>query len=170
MESSGTTSCAVTEKPSFCRSCATVGPERSCRSPRAQESLTVTTAAVSPSSSAIEEDIFLFFPSAPARRTGRRTWGTRGRRSLDRCRRWLRFATTITRRFVEQPQPFHQQSLGVELRGLLVRFAFEVELKISTGPAQDLEHGLVADQRSIGRVFDLTFGKEHFAVFAFIAQ
>src|SRR5271167_770956 len=46
MESSGTTSREVTTKESFCRSCATAGPERSSRSPRAQVSLTVTTAAV----------------------------------------------------------------------------------------------------------------------------
>jgi hypothetical protein len=48
------------EKFRFLRVSATAGPERSTRSPRAQESLTVTTAAVEVSG--VEEDIFFFLP------------------------------------------------------------------------------------------------------------
>src|ERR1700722_528405 len=46
MESSGTVSSLTTSNPDFCKSSATAGPETSTRSPRAQESLTVITAAV----------------------------------------------------------------------------------------------------------------------------
>src|SRR5579864_2165517 len=53
--SSGTTSRAAMRKPFFSRAAATAGPPRSSRSPRADESLTVITAAVK---SGVEEDIF----------------------------------------------------------------------------------------------------------------
>src|SRR5579864_210990 len=165
MESSGTTSRAATENLSFCSSCATAGPERSSRSPRAQESLTVTTAAVNAGGSAIEEDIFLFFPPAWPRAARRRT---RCRRRSRRCR--LGFRAAISSRLVQQSQTFHQQPLGIELRRLFVGFAFEVELEISAGPAQHFEYGLVAHQLSIGRVLHLAFHKKNFALIAFVAQ
>src|SRR2546425_6254664 len=64
--SSGTVSVATTEKWRFLRTLATAGPERSARSPRAEESLTVRTAAVR--ASGVEEDIFFFlcFPAIPS--------------------------------------------------------------------------------------------------------
>src|SRR5450755_3236275 len=185
MESSGTTSRAAILKSSFCRSCATAGPERSSRSPRAQESLTVITAAVSTCGSAIEEDIFLFVPSRRGRnrhgwgdRCGRRRgecrWG-RSKRVLWRSSRWrgcggLRFPAAVARRFVEQTQTFHQQALRVELRRVFIGFAFKIKLKISAGPAQYFEHRLVAHQRSVSRVLHLAIGKKHFALIAFIGE
>src|ERR1700722_4960813 len=82
MESSCTILVAPTRKPSFLRMSATSGPETSARSPREQESLTVTTAALKAAGadstvdlsviefSVIEEDIFLLFPGSPARCSG----------------------------------------------------------------------------------------------------
>src|ERR1700730_18212366 len=87
MESSCTILVATTRKPSFLRMSATAGPETSVRSPREQESLTVTTAALKAAgtdstvdlsviefsvieSSVIKEDIFLLFPGSPARCSG----------------------------------------------------------------------------------------------------
>src|SRR5450755_1734678 len=186
MESSGTTSRAAILKWSFCRSSATAGPERSSRSPRAQESLTVITAAVRTCGSAIEEDIFLFIPSRGAgsarrcRHNGRR-WRSGHRCGRSKCRRsrskrilwwscrWcgccsgLRLPAAVARRFVEQPQPFHQQALGVELRRLFVGLTFEIELEISACPTKNFEHSLVAHQRSVSRVLHLAVGKKYFA-------
>src|ERR1700685_348842 len=113
--SSATTSVPMTAKFLFLRSSPTAGPETSVRSPLAQESLTVTTAAVKVSgvetrtSSGIEEDIFflLFGFSAAA----------------------------VTLRLIELAQAFHQQALSVQLGGLLRRFAFEIDFKVSVRPA-----------------------------------
>src|SRR2546427_4574185 len=85
--------------------CSSDLPETSERLPWAQESLTVRTAAVS--ASGIEEDIF-FLRSA---------------------------AALVTLGFVEHAQAFHEQALSIQCGGLLRSFAFEVDLKISRGPA-----------------------------------
>lgn len=64
VESSGTSSRPVTWKPEVARSSATAGPEASWRSPRAQESLTVITAAekiVGGLTLVVEEDVFFLF-------------------------------------------------------------------------------------------------------------
>jgi hypothetical protein len=45
------------------------------------------------------------------------------------------FAAAIPLGFIEQTQAFHQQALRIQRGGLLLGFAFEVDLKISTGPA-----------------------------------
>src|SRR5215471_246003 len=65
------------------------------------------------------------------------------------------FAATVAIRFVEQPQAFHQQALRVELGARLGRLAFEVQLEITSGPAQNLEHRLVALKIPVNRVHDL---------------
>src|SRR5580765_7145450 len=104
MTSSGTISRGPTENWTFSRNWATAGPDRSSRSPRAQESLTVTTAAVSTVAElAIEQNVFLFILALAYRgRSGRMGDRHRGgdgrRRGFDRSR--LRFPTTVTRRLV----------------------------------------------------------------------
>src|SRR5207245_8263714 len=149
-----------TERCGFWCSSATAGPDASFRSPRAQESLTVTTAAVrTVLGSAIEKNVFLFvFPAA--HRNGRRRSGDRGRGSLHG--RGFRFSTAVPGRFIEQAQPFHQKPLGVELRGLLAGLALEVELEVSAGPAQNFEHRLTTDQGPVGGVLDLAFNDTYF--------
>src|SRR5271167_3781179 len=107
----------MSEKFLFRRSSPTAGPETSARSPRAQESLTVMTAAVRPSG--VEEDIFFFL---------------------------LRFSAAIALCLIELAQAFHQQALGVQLGSLLGGLAFEVDFKVSVGPAQDLEHSRISHQ------------------------
>src|SRR5678815_1141855 len=104
---------------------ATAGPERSCFSPRAQESLTVSTAAVN--GSTVEEDIFFGIP-----------FGLPG----------------IALRFIEQAQPFHQQALGIQLGALFGGLPVEVHLEVAVGPAQDFENGLVADERTVNGVLN----------------
>src|ERR1035438_7929594 len=172
MESSGTTSRTATTKRYLSRNCETAGPDRSCRSPRAQESLTVTTAAVSSTGSAIEEDIFLFLTFGPSKNRSRRRCRTGGkwRRGCGRRRFGLSFCATVALRFVQKPQAFHQQSLGVELGRLFVGLAFKVELEISSGPAQHLEDCRISHQRAVGRVLHLTFCEEDFALVAFVAE
>src|ERR1700722_5564329 len=129
MESSGTSSCATIRKLSFSRTCATAGPDKSLRSPRAQESLTGLPACrVAPG------------PAAARDRT---------------------FAAAFTGRFVEQAQTFHQQALGIQLRGFFVGLALKVEFETAARPAQNFEHRLVAHQRAIGRVLNLAFDKKH---------
>src|SRR5215469_15799566 len=66
----------------------------------------------------------------------------------------------VALRFVQQPQPFHEQTLGVQGRGLLGRLSFEIDLEISFRPAQHLEHGLITGDRSIGRMTHLPAVKE----------
>src|SRR6266849_7043564 len=109
--SSGTISVATTAKLRCCRMFATAGPDTSARSPRAEESLTVRTAAVR--TSGVEEDIFLFFLGAPVIALG----------------------------FIEHPQAFHQKALSVQRGGLFVGLAFEVDLEVAAGPAQNFEDG-----------------------------
>src|SRR5947207_15085433 len=133
-------SVTTNSKPALRRASATAGPERSDRSPRADESLTVSTAAVR--LSAVEEDIF-FFPHSPAA---------------------LAFG------FVEHAEPFHQQPLSVERSGMLRSLSFKVDLKIPAGPAQDFKNSRVAGQRSIRRVRYLTLAEVHFAFFVIIGQ
>src|SRR5579863_2457668 len=99
----------------FRRSSATAGPDRSARSPRAQESLTVMTAAVN--NSGVEEDIIILF--------------------------FLAGLTGVPLRLVQQAQAFHQQTLRVQSGGLPGGFAFKVDLKAAIGPTQDLEHRLI---------------------------
>src|SRR5712692_1979698 len=137
--SSGTISVATTENLRFLRACATAGPERSARAPRAEESLTVRTAAVK--ASGVEEDIFFFlcFPAIP--------FG-----------------------LIEQAQAFHQQALRVQCGGLLCGLALEVDLEVSSRPAQDFEHGSISGQRSIGRMRHLALAEVHLAFFAFVAE
>src|ERR1700751_3884982 len=109
----------------------------------------VTTAAVRTGlGSAIEKNVFLFvlFTGNCARCRGCHRRGS----TLGRC--GFRFGAAVTRGLVQQAQPFHQQSLCIELGGLLVGLAFEIELEVSTGPAQYLENGFVADERSIRRM------------------
>src|SRR5271170_7471903 len=147
MESSCTIFVATTRKPNFPSVSLTAGPERSTRSPREQESLTVTTAAVkltgaSLTGSTIEEDIFFLFSTGAATRsrTARRR-RTRSRKA--RCRRRSArsgsacagtvllnaFRAALALRLVEQAQTLHQQALGVELGGFLIGLALEVEFE-----------------------------------------
>src|SRR5580658_10464065 len=120
MESSWTIWVATTRNPSFFKTSTTAGPETSTRSPRAQESLTVTTAAVSTAgpgfpcdeASIVEEDIFFLFPPP---------------------------AASVSLRFVQQAQALHEQALGVELGGFLIGLAFEVQFEVAAGPAQNFE-------------------------------
>src|ERR1700687_5004173 len=107
--SSATISVATTAKFFRLRISATAGPERSARSLRDAESLTVRTAAVR--TSGVEEDIFLFFLGA----------------------------AVVTLGFVEHAQAFHQQALGVKRGSLFFGLAFEVNLETAAGPAQDFE-------------------------------
>src|SRR5205814_6597562 len=120
--------------------CTTAGPDASLRSPRAQESLIVSTAARKVSG--IEEDIFFF----------------------------LGLAATIASRFIQPAKTFHEQSLSVECGGLLLNLAFEVDLKIAAGPAQDLENRRITFQGAVGCVRDLALAEIHLALFAFIAK
>src|SRR5271166_423382 len=119
MESSCTIWVATMRKPDFFRTSTTAGPERSTRSPREQESLTVTTAAVKTTEpSVVEEDIFFLFRPAAARATARtraaHTSAGSSARTLGALLDSLR--PGIALRFVEQPQPLHQQTLRVEFR------------------------------------------------------
>src|SRR5579864_6909416 len=136
--SSGTTSRAATRKPFFSRAAATAGPPRSSRSPRADESLMVITAAVS---SGVEEDIFFF---------------------------GLLSAVAIG--FIEQSQPLHQQSLGIELGAGFSRLAFKVELEVAARPMQDFEDGLVTLQAAVHGMHDLPFAEVHIAFFVIPGQ
>src|SRR6476646_7042521 len=88
---------------------ATAGPERSARSPRAEESLTVRTAAVR--TSGVEEDIFLF----------------------------LLGASVISCRLVEPAQALHQQALSIQGGGSLAGVAFGVGLEVRRGSAKHLK-------------------------------
>src|SRR6185312_2254295 len=119
---------------------ATAGPERSARSPRAEESLTVRTAAVK--TSGVEEDIFLFFLGG----------------------------SIVTLGFVEHAQAFHQQALGVQRGGLFAGLALKVDLEVAAGPAQDFEDRLIAAERTVGRVGHLAFAEIHFAFVAFVGE
>src|SRR5271166_1323549 len=121
MESSGTISRAAIRKLSFSKTCATAGPDSSVRSPRAQESLTVTTAARKDSgvsTSAVEEDIFLLFPSTaagmgnPGRRRSRRAIWRIAARRIAAC---AGLGAAVARGLVKQPQPLHQQALRIQL-------------------------------------------------------
>src|SRR5215467_5358297 len=104
MRSSVTISRMATAKPRCSRTFATAGPERSSRSPRAQESLTVTTAAVifEAEGLAVEENIFLFFLLAFCGSGCRRGSRCSGRGS------WLRLTARLALRFVKQAQALHQ--------------------------------------------------------------
>src|ERR1700722_14171469 len=140
--SSATISVATTSKLRFLRISATAGPERSARWPRAEESLTVRTAAVCASevrTSGVEEDIFLFFPGVPV---------------------FIAFG------FVQHAQTFHQQALSVQSGGLLAGLAFEVDLEVSAGPAQHLENRGIASERTVDSVRDLAFLEVHLAFVA----
>src|SRR4029079_1526386 len=106
------------------------------RSPRAEESLTVRTAAVR--ISGVEEDIFLFFLGA----------------------------SVIAFGLVEHAQAFHQQALSIQRGGLLAGLAFEVDLEISAGPAQHFEDRGIAAQPAVYRVSDLAFLEVHFTAVA----
>src|ERR1700678_2940868 len=103
MESSCTICFATTRKPNLANASATAGPEISTREPRAQESLTVITAAVKPAPlvSTVEEDIFLLFLLATtARCSSRFTANSRGHASA-RGTLFRRFPTAVALRFVQ---------------------------------------------------------------------
>src|SRR5713226_185068 len=144
--SSGTTSRATILKPHFSSAPATAGPETSARSPREEESLTVTTEAVKVGASAdvsvIEEDI-LFLHLLP-----------------------LAIATGL----VQAAQAFHKQALRIEVSSLLFGLAGEIDLEIPASPTQNFEHGLVASQRTIRGMNDLAFGKIQLAFLAFVSH
>src|SRR5580693_10397755 len=153
--SSGTTSVPISEKFLFLRSSATAGPERSARSPLAQESLTVMTAAVMSFGvepgversgvklSGVEEDIFFLL---------------------------FGFAAAVALRFIQLAEAFHQQALGVQLGGLLGGLAFEIDLKVSIRPAQNLKHRRITHERAISGVTDLAFFEVQFALVVFIGE
>src|SRR5580692_3819942 len=153
--SSGTTSVPISEKFLLLRSSPTAGPERSARSPLAQESLTVMTAAVMSFGvepgfersgvklSGVEEDIFFLL---------------------------FGFSAAVALRLVQLAKAFHQQALSVQLGGLLGRLAFEIDFKVSVGPAQNLEYGRITDQRAVSGVCDLAFFEVQFAFVVFVGQ
>src|SRR5258707_845859 len=105
-----------------CKVRATAGPEASLRSPRAQESLTVSTAARNVSG--VEEDIFFL----------------------------LALAAAVAPRFIEQAQAFHEQPLRAQRGGLLLGLAFKVDLEISARPPQNFEDCGVTGERTVNRV------------------
>src|SRR5271154_2452143 len=156
MESSCTIRVATTRKPSFFKTSTTAGPETSTRSPRAQESLTVTTAAVKTAGpSVVEEDIFfLFRPAAARTRAGHSAAGSAAvagagaDSALGALLHSLR--ATIALRFIEQPQALHQQTLSVELGSLLIGLALEVEFEVPASPTQNFKDSLISRQRSVG--------------------
>src|SRR5277367_489472 len=192
MPSSCTISLATMRKPRPARTSTTAGPERSARSPRAQESLTVTTAAVNgvafgagKPGSVIEEDIFFLFlalasacaGTGGASRTARARRGSCARGTdAGVCTRNLfrSFPGSVTLSFIQQAQTLHQQALCIELSGLFICCAIEVELKISAGPAQNPEHcripNQIAGRRQVGRVLHLPLNKENFALVALMIQ
>jgi hypothetical protein len=111
--------------------------------------------------SVVEEDIFLLFRASTARRVDR----TGTRRSACRSARFLNaLCSSIALRLIQQPQSFHQQTLGIQLRRFPIRLAFEVEFEISARPAQNPEYRLIAQQiagwRCVRRVFYLPFNKK----------
>src|SRR5580700_988303 len=152
MESSCTICVATTRNPSFFKISTTAGPETSTRSPRAQESLTVTTAAVSTAgpgfpcdeASIVEEDIFFLFPPPAASARTRAAAAGRSARCGAAVFRASRLAAAISLRFVQQAQALHEQALGVELGGFLIGLAFEVQFEVAAGPAQNFEDSLVS--------------------------
>src|ERR1700736_164664 len=127
--SSGTIWVTTTQKPFFLRISATAGPERSARWSRAEESLTVRTAA--DRTSAVEEDIIFF----------------------------LLRVSVVALGFIEHAQAFHEQSLSVQCRGLFGGLAFEVDLEVAAGPAQYLEDGLVAGELTVRGVGHLALAE-----------
>src|SRR6266567_1094849 len=129
--SSATTLVSVIAKWCSCRVRATAGPDRSLRSPRAQESLTVRTAARKVSG--VEEDILFL----------------------------LTLATAVTPGLVQQSQPFHEQALGIQCGGLLLGFAVEVDLEVAPCPTQDFEHCGIARQRTVNSVSHLPLTEVH---------
>src|SRR5580700_1085769 len=139
--SSGTVAVPASANLCFLRTSATAGPERSLRSPREQESLTVMTAARR--GSGVEEDVIFFFLGSFA---------------------------ALALRFVELAEAFHQQALSVQGGGLFVGLAFEIDLEVAVGPAQNFEDGLVAVQGTVGSVRDLAFLEEHFTFFVFAGE
>src|SRR5580693_6793473 len=153
--SSATTSVPISEKFLFLRSSATAGPERSARSPLAQESLTVMTAAVMSFGvepgfarsgvklSGVEEDIFFLL---------------------------FGFCAAVALRFVQLAEAFHQQALSVQLGGLLGGLAFEIDLEVSVGPAQNLEYGRIPNQRAVRGVRDLSFFEVQFAFVVLVGE
>src|SRR5450631_1590894 len=137
---SGTIWVATTEKFRFRRASTTAGPETSVRSLRAEESLTVRTAAVI--ASGIEEDIVFL----------------------------LLHLAIVALRFVEQSQAFHQQALRVQLGGLLGGFAFEIHLKVSAAPEQNLEHRGISGERPVGGMGYLPLAEIHIALFLLFGE
>src|ERR1700724_1114683 len=131
----------MSEKFLFLRSSPTAGPERSVRSPRAQESLTVMTAAVGPSG--VEEDIFFFL-----------LWGF----------------SAVALRLVELAQALHEQALRVQVGSLLGCLAFKIDFKVPVCPAQNLEHCWIPNQRTIGGVGYLAFFEVQFAFVVFVRE
>src|ERR1700692_3589193 len=177
MESSGTVLVAITRKPSFFRMSATAGPEISARSPRAQESLTVTTAALKAAGadpsfdfdcSVIEEDIFLLFPGSAARSADGGGCVSRGDGAANAV--WRRLSAAFALRFVEQAQSLHQQTLRVEFGSFLIGLALKVEFEVAASPAQNFEDRFIAGRRSVGRVLYLSFDKADFALVAQVIQ
>src|SRR5579864_6244651 len=154
--SSGTTSVPMSEKFFFLRSSTTAGPERSARSPLAQESLTVITAAVMSFGvepgversgvklSGVEEDIFFFL--------------------------LFGFSAAVALRLIQLAEAFHQQALSVQLGRLLGRLAFEIDLKVSIRPAQNLEYSRISHQRSVRGVRNLAFFEVQFAFVVFVGE
>src|SRR5580704_3738763 len=138
--SSGTTSVPMTAKFLFLRSSPTAGPERSARSPLAQESLTVTTAAVIPSG--VEEDIFFLLFGFSA----------------------------IALRLVELAQAFHQQTLRVQVGSLLRGLAFKIDFEVSVDPTQNLKYRRIPKQGAISSVIYLAFLEVQFAFVVFVGE
>src|SRR5579863_1068047 len=153
--SSGTTSVPIREKFLLLRSSPTAGPEMSARSPLAQESLTVMTAAVMSFGvepgversgvklSGVEEDIFFLL---------------------------FGFSAAVALRLIQLAEAFHQQALSVQLGRLLGRLAFEIDLKVSIRPAQNLEYSRISHQRSVRGVRNLAFFEVQFAFVVFVGE
>ena len=109
------------------------------------------TAAVKPAdavTSIVEEDIFLLFRPAPtglaACTCAAHAGATTAARTSAGADVLRRIRSPIALRFVQQPQPFHEQALRIELRGFLIGLALKVEFEIPARPAQNLEDGLIA--------------------------
>src|ERR1700733_10248070 len=152
--SSATSARSATRNPRRSSASTTAGPERSTFSPREQESLTVTTAAVIPLASdilvasaiasAVEQDIFALSIAF----------------SATLCATLSRIAL----RFVEQTQSLHQQALRIQRRRLFIRVLRKINLKVPVRPAQHLKDRLIPHRRTVRRMLRLTLREVNLAL------
>src|SRR5690348_17299707 len=138
--SSGTMRVSMTAKWCCWSALTTAGPDRSLRSPRAHESLTVRTEARN--ASGIEEDVIFL----------------------------LCLSTLVALLLIEQAQAFHEEALGVQSGGLLLGLALKIDLEVPASPLQHFEYGSITVERTVGRVRNLAFAEVHLALITILGQ